>query len=106
MFVEDGCRLGVHIDTHTHIVRLSGSGSWSIAEPAEQTGSFIMIAAGISGHNYQRRLIHSLIASFNLLTFGGEQCQPACSRKQFAPRTCNAHDRKPPSPCVQVDGNM
>lgn len=84
-----------HRRTHTHTVRLSGSGSWSIAEPAEQTGSFIMIAAGISGHNYQRRLIHSLIASFNLFTFGGEQCQPACSRKQFAPRTCNVHDRTP-----------
>lgn len=36
-----------------------------------------MIAAGISGHNYQRWLIHSLIASFNLFTFGAEQCQPA-----------------------------
>ena len=36
-----------------------------------------MIAAGISGRNYQRWLIHSLIASFNLFTFGAEQCQPA-----------------------------
>lgn len=36
-----------------------------------------MIAAGISGHNYQRWLIHSLIASFNLFTFGAEQCQRA-----------------------------
>lgn len=39
--------------------------------------SFIMIAAGISGRNYQRWLIHFLIASFNLFTFGAEQCQPA-----------------------------
>ena len=36
-----------------------------------------MIAAGISGRHYRRWLIHSLIASFNLFTFGAEQCQPA-----------------------------
>lgn len=36
-----------------------------------------MIAAGISGPNYQGWRIHSLIASFNLFTFGAEQCQPA-----------------------------
>lgn len=66
-----------HTSTHTHTLGLSCGSSWSIAEPAEQDGSFIMIAAGISGHNYQRRLIHSLIASFNLFTFGAEQCQPA-----------------------------
>lgn len=34
-----------------------------------------MIAAAISGHNYQRWLIHFLIASFNLFTFGAEECQ-------------------------------
>lgn len=66
----------VHTHTHTHTLGLSCGSLWSIAEPAEQNGSFIMIAAGISGHNYQRRLIHSLIASFNLFTFGAEQCQP------------------------------
>lgn len=48
-----------------------------IAQPAEQNGNFIMIAAGVSGCNYQRRLIHTLIGSFNLFTFGAEQCQPA-----------------------------
>lgn len=37
----------------------------------------IIIAAGISDHNYQRRFIQSLIASFNLFTFAAEQRQPA-----------------------------
>lgn len=36
-----------------------------------------MIAPGITGRNYQRWLIPYLIASFNLFTFGAEQCQPA-----------------------------
>lgn len=44
---------------------------------ARQKGRLIMIAAGISRCNYQHWLIHSLIASFNLFTFGAEQCQPA-----------------------------
>lgn len=44
-----------------------------------------MIAAGISGRNYQRWLIHSLIASFNLFTFGAEQCQPAAVESDLLP---------------------
>lgn len=54
-----------------------------LAKHAEQNGNFIMIAAGISGHNYQRWLIHSLIASFNLFTFGAEQCQPAADENNL-----------------------
>lgn len=34
-----------------------------------------MIAAAISGHNYQGWLIHFLIASFNLFIFGAKECQ-------------------------------
>lgn len=67
----------LHTHAQIHILALSCGSLWSITKPAEQNGSFIMIAAGISGHNYQRWLIHSLIASFNLFTFGAEQCQPA-----------------------------
>lgn len=44
-----------------------------------------MIAAGISGRNYQCWLIHSLIASFNLFTFGAEQCQPAAVESDLLP---------------------
>lgn len=48
---------------------------WGITKPAEQNGNFIMIAAAISGHNYQRWLIHFLIASFNLFIFGAKERQ-------------------------------
>lgn len=49
---------------------------WTAPALSSRTG-LIIIAAGVSGHNYQRRLIQSLIASFNLFTFGAEQRQPA-----------------------------
>lgn len=68
-----------HLETHTRTCTIS----WGITKPTERNGSFIMIAAGISGHNYQRWLIHSLIASFNLFTFGAEQCQPAADESNL-----------------------
>lgn len=42
-----------------------------------------MIAGAISGHNYQRWLIHFLIASFNLFTFGAEECQAGANESNL-----------------------
>lgn len=56
---------------------------WGITKPAEQNGNFIMIAGAISGHNYQRWLIHFLIASFNLFTFGAEECQAGANESNL-----------------------
>lgn len=42
-----------------------------------------MIAAAISGHNYQCWLIHFLIASFNLFTFGAEECQAGANESNL-----------------------
>lgn len=78
-----------HLETHARTCTIS----WGITKATERNGSFIMIAAGISGHNYQRWLIHSLIASFNLFTFGAEQCQPAADESNLLQGrgTCMSH---------------
>lgn len=78
-----------HLETHTRTCTIW----WGITKATERNGSFIMIAAGISGHNYQRWLIHSLIASFNLFTFGAEQCQPAADESNLLQGrgTCMSH---------------
>lgn len=69
--LSDACSSDTPRQTRMHACAIL----WGITKPAEQNGNFIMIAAAISGHNYQRWLIHFLIASFNLFTFGAEECQ-------------------------------
>lgn len=77
--LSDTCSSGTPRQTCMHTCAIL----WDITKPAEQNGNFIMIAAGISGHNYQRWLIHFLIASFNLFTFGAEECQAGANESNL-----------------------